>query len=70
MGSLFKGPKMPKPVVVPPPAIDDTENQKALVEDRKRRAGATGSTGNIVSSLVGSVGDAGAGSAKSTLLGG
>lgn len=69
MGTLnpFSKPKMPAPQIIQAPvAGDDTA---ALEAERKRRALAQGSTGNIASSLAGAVGDAGAASRK-TLLGG
>ncbi len=67
---IFSGPKIPKPVVVKPPALSDSASQDALLQDRKRRAAATGGTGNIVSSLNKAVADLSAPSKKSTLLGG
>lgn len=70
MGSLFSKPKMPTPQVIEPPTTNTAEAQTALLDERKRRAGAVGSTGNIVSSLTNSVGDAQAGTRRSTLLGG
>lgn len=72
MGGLnpFKKPKMPAPVVVEPPKQSDAEIQAALLEERKRRAGATGSSANIVSSLAGAVSDIQSSTKKSTLLGG
>lgn len=72
MGSIIKPAKAPKPVVVPPPdtTLSDKENQDALTAERKRRSLATGSTGNIVSSLTSAVDDLSAPTKKSTLLGG
>jgi hypothetical protein len=72
MGSLnpFSKPKMPAPVVTPAPTVDNTESQTELSTERKRRAGATGSSANIVSSLAGAVSDIQATTKKSTLLGG
>lgn len=72
MGGLnpFAKPKMPAPVVTPPPTIEDTASQSTLLDERKRRAGATGASGNIVSSLAGAVSDIQASTKKSTLLGG
>ena len=72
MGSLnpFSKPKMPTPVVTPAPTIDDSANQATLLDERKRRASASGSTGNIASSLAGAVTDLQASTKKSTLLGG
>lgn len=69
MSSLnpFATPKMPKPQVIQAPIAG--EDTAALEADRKRRALAQGSTGNITSSLSGSVTDANATSRK-TLLGG
>lgn len=69
MGSLnpFATPKMPAPQVIQAPIAG--EDTAALEADRKRRALAQGSTGNIASSLSGSVTDAKATSRK-TLLGG
>lgn len=72
MGSLnpFSKPKMPTPTVITPPTTVPKDAENALLDERKRRAGAVGSTGNIVSSLVGATSDIQAGSKKSTLLGG
>lgn len=72
MGSLnpFSKPKMPTPQVITTPTTDTTEAQSALLDERKRRAAAVGSTGNIVSSLVSATTDAQTGTKKSTLLGG
>lgn len=70
MGSLFSSPKMPAAQVVEPPTTDTEEAQTALLDERKRRAGAVGSTGNIVSSLTGATTDAQTGTRRSTLLGG
>ena len=70
MGSLFGAPKMPTPQVIQPPSLDTTEAQSSLLDERKRRAAATGSTGNIVSSLVGATSDLQSNTKKSTLLGG
>lgn len=70
MGSLFSKPKMPTPQVIDTPTTDTAEAQTALLDERKRRAGAVGSTGNIVSSLVGAQTDAQTGTKRSTLLGG
>ena len=74
MGSLnpFSKPKAPKPVAVAPPdtTLSDQANQDALTQERKRRSLATGSTGNIVSSLTSAVDDLKATTKKSTLLGG
>lgn len=72
MGSLnpFSKPKMPAPQVISAPTLDTGEAQKTLLDERKRRAAAVGSTGNIVSSLVGATTDVQAGTKKSTLLGG
>jgi len=72
MGSLnpFAKPKMPQAQVVATPTTDTTEAQTALMDERKRRAAAVGSTANIVSSLVGATSDIQAGTKKSTLLGG
>lgn len=72
--SFFGGAKVPKPQPVVVPAVDtslqDKASQDALTEERKRRALATGSTGNITSSLTKAVDDLSATSKKSTLLGG
>ena len=70
MGSIFSKPKMPTPAVIAPPTLDTKEAETALLDERKRRAGAVGSSGNIVSSLTNAVGDAQAGTKRSTLLGG
>jgi len=74
MGSLnpFAKPKTPAPVVVPPPTAvtDDTQANRDLEAERKRRAAASGATGNIQSSLVGAVTDLQSSSKKSSLLGG
>lgn len=85
MGSLnpFSKPKMPTAQVVQPaPILTNTqpktpeqvvssaESETTLLEERKRRAGAIGSTGNIVSSLTNSISDINANTKKSTLLGG
>jgi len=69
MGALnpFAKPKMPAPQIIQAPVAG--EDTAALEAERKRRALAQGSTGNIASSLAGAVGDAGAASRK-TLLGG
>lgn len=69
MGSLnpFATPKMPAPQIIQAPVAG--EDTAALEADRKRRALAQGATGNIASSLSGSVIDAKASSRK-TLLGG
>lgn len=69
MGSMnpFAKPKMPSPQVIQAPVAG--EDTAALEADRKRRALAQGSTGNIASQLAGAVADAGAASRK-TLLGG
>ena len=71
---IFSAPKVATPQVVSSPAIDtslsDKESQDALTEERKRRAAATGSSGNIVSSLTKAVDDLSSTSKKSTLLGG
>ncbi len=86
MGSLnpFSKPKMPAPaqVVQPAPILTNTqpttpeqaittkESEAALLEERKRRASAVGSTGNIVSSLANATSDVQANTRRSTLLGG
>ena len=70
MGSLFSKPKMPTPQVITPPTTDTAEAQASLLAERKRRAGAVGSTGNIVSTLVGATSDIQSNTKKSTLLGG
>ena len=70
MGSIFSKPKMPAAQVIEAPTTNTAEAQTALLDERKRRAGAVGSTGNIVSSLVGATSDIQAGTKKSTLLGG
>lgn len=72
MGSLnpFAKPKMPAPQVIAAPSVDTGEAQRTLLDERKRRAAAVGSTGNIVSSLTNAVGDAQVGTKRSTLLGG
>jgi hypothetical protein len=72
MPSIISGPKVPKPVAVAPPdtTLSDAAAQDALLQERKRRSSATGSTGNIVSSLTSTVSDLSAPSKKSTLLGG
>jgi hypothetical protein len=69
MGSLnpFAKPKMPTPQVIQAPVAG--EDTAALEAERKRRALAQGSTGNITSNLSGAVADAGAATRK-TLLGG
>jgi len=72
--SVFSAPKVPAPQIISSPAIDtslsDKESQDALTEESKRRAAATGSSGNIVSSLTKAVDDLSSTSKKSTLLGG
>lgn len=72
MGSInpFSKPKMPKAQVISVPKTDTTAAQAALLDERKRRAAAVGSTGNIVSSLVGATTDIQSNTKKSTLLGG
>lgn len=72
MGGLnpFSKPKMPQPVVVQPPSPTVAEDQGALTEERKRRALASGSTGNIVSSLATSTTDAQSATSRTKLLGG
>ncbi len=69
MGNLnpFAKPKIPTPQVIQAPVAG--EDTAALEAERKRRALAQGSTGNITSSLSGAVADAGAATRK-TLLGG
>jgi hypothetical protein len=69
MGGMnpFAKPKMPTPQVIQAPVAG--EDTAALEADRKRRALAQGSTGNITSSLSTSVADSGAASRKA-LLGG
>lgn len=74
MGSLnpLAKPKMPKPVVVSPPPVATQDPNASMAEaeaERKRRAAATGSSGNILSSLASATPDALAQSRK-TLLGG
>ena len=72
MGSInpFSKPKMPKAQVIKTPTTDTEAAQAALLDERKRRAAAVGSTGNIVSSLVGATTDIQSNTKKSTLLGG
>ena len=74
MGKLnpLAKPKTPAPVVVQPPVsvVDDTQANQDLEMERKRRAAASGSTGNIKSSLVGAISDIQSTSKRSTLLGG
>lgn len=72
MGSInpFSKPKMPKAQVISAPETDTTAAQAALLDERKRRSAAVGSTGNIVSSLVGATTDIQSNTKKSTLLGG
>lgn len=71
-GGLFSAPKMP--TYTPPPApVVTSDNAVAQVEleaERKRRAAASGSSGNIVSSLSTSIEDLSATTKKSSLLGG
>lgn len=69
--NMFKKPKMPAPQVIQSPvANNDTLDQSAQEAERRRRALAVGSSGNIVSSLAGATNDAGASSSRRTLLGG
>jgi len=72
MPSVLKPAKAPKPVAVAPPdtTLSDQASQDALTAERKRRSLATGSSGNIVSSLTNAVDDLKATTKKSTLLGG
>ena len=74
MGKLnpFSKPKTPAPQVVAPPVDPSLDAQtKADQEaERKRRAAASGATGNIQSSLVGAVSDINTSTKRSTLLGG
>lgn len=63
----FSTPKMPKPQMIQAPVAG--EDTAALEADRKRRALAQGSSGNITSNLSSAVADIGAASRK-TLLGG
>jgi hypothetical protein len=74
MGKLnpFAKPKTPAPVVVEPPLDPnvDAQAKSDLEAERRRRAGATGSTGNIQSSLVGAISDMQSSTKKSSLLGG
>lgn len=72
MPSVLKPAKAPKPVpvVAPDTTLSDQASQDALTAERKRRAAATGSSGNIVSSLTNAVDDLKATTKKSTLLGG
>lgn len=74
MGSLnpFSTPKMPTPTVVAPPKDpnEDAATKAEIEAERKRRANAAGSSGNIQSSLVGAVSDLQSSSKKSSLLGG
>lgn len=63
----FAKPKMPAPQIIQAPIAG--QDTAALEAERKRRALAQGSTGNIASSLSGAVSDAGAVSRKA-LLGG
>lgn len=68
--NILKSPKMPAPQVIEKPVSNnDTIDQSAQEAERRRRALAVGSSGNIVSSLAKAIGDAGVASRK-TLLGG
>lgn len=67
--SLFSGPKIPKaPLPLPAPTIQDVDQNK-ITEDRLRRQRASGTSGNVVSSLAGSIKDEQASSRISKLLG-
>lgn len=71
MGGLnpFAKPKVPEPVVVtPPPTVAPVDDTK-LTDERKRRALATGTSGNIQSSLSTASSDL-ATTSRKTLLGG
>lgn len=63
----FSAPKMPAPQIIQAPVAG--EDTAALEAERKRRALAQGSTGNITSSLSGAVSDSSA-TTRKTLLGG
>lgn len=68
--SILKSPKMPAPQIIQSPiANNDVADQSSVESERRRRALAVGSSGNIVSSLAGATGDAAAVSRKK-LLGG
>jgi hypothetical protein len=67
---ILQRPKMPAPQIIQSPvANNDVSDQNAIEAERRRRALAVGSSGNIVSSLAGATGDAAAVSRKK-LLGG
>ena len=68
MGNPFSSPKMPAPVAVTPPA--PVANEADLSADRQRRAKASGSVGNILSSLSSATPDSSAVTKQSKLLGG
>lgn len=68
--NLLKMPKMPAPQIIKSPVVNnDVVDQSGVEAERRRRALAVGSSGNIVSSLAGAVGDSSVASRK-TLLGG
>ena len=66
MGSFFSAPKTPAPVAVPDKS--NAELSAEALAERKRRQGAAGRGGTILSGT--GVADAAATTAKSTLLGG
>ncbi len=68
MGS-FLSPKVPSPPPIPAAPTEATVDNTALTEDRMRRQRASGSTGNIISSLSGAKTDAETTSRISKLLG-
>lgn len=72
MGSInpFKMPKVPAPQIIESPVVNnDLVDQSAMEAERRRRALATGSSGNIVSSLATQTPDAAA-AARKKVLGG
>lgn len=69
MGSILGGPKVPKPPVLAPAPTKTNSEDVALKEDRIRRQKASGTSGNIISSLRDSVSDSKASSSISKLLG-
>lgn len=71
MGSkIFGSPKMPTPVVVEPPKVDDTAIQTEASAERLRRQKAQGRQSTLVSSIADASEDSMASVRKSTLLGG
>lgn len=72
MGGLnpFKKPKVPKPPVLQPVKQVTTPSETAVTEDRLRRQRASGTQGNLISSLGQAVSDKETSTVVSKLLGG